>query len=75
MYVNSWLLSFICVDLGFTVQVQLSPQQAIYQCANISVVGFAVLIASRGQLAGLVYIIILYPSLLLLHSSWSAVVA
>jgi hypothetical protein len=43
------LLSFICVDFGFTVQVQLSPQQAIRQCANVSIVSFIVFIASKGQ--------------------------
>ena len=42
---------FKCIDFGFTVQVQLSPQQARPQCAGASIVSFTVLITSKGELS------------------------
>ena len=40
----------ILIDFGFTVQVHLSPQQASCQCADVGIVSFNVLIASKGEM-------------------------
>ena len=49
LYCGCYRSLWFCIDLGFTVQVQLSPQQANPQCADVNIVSFTVLIASKGQ--------------------------